>query len=262
MRVSLRTVALVSLSSVGLLLLLLVLTWHPSFEKQSTAETVETGEAESWISRIEMPEYLDLERSAVPNGGLVIDEKSLWWGDVWETEQPLYRDLILKNPTDRDLHLRFVRYPCGFFISNSLITVPAHGTFALQVGVYPSARWPSAREEFLVKQKTFAPAIEEFPGRHPGWTVHCHVTRAMTIDEQNELFIVTPLRELSAVTASVNGQRVGVAIEGPDESNRYLVSLDRDALRKVPSEDRFTRLQIRGHLPFGAVTDRQFWIDR
>ncbi len=219
-------------------------------------------EKEAWLEDARMPEYFFSDPSPVPNGGLVIEERSLWWGEVWETDERIGRTLLLKNPTDRDLHLVFALYPSGFWVERKPITVPAGGEFSLPVVLVASTRSSASDEPFVVMNKKFAPAIKEYPGRHPGWAVHCHVTRAMKVEEQtsDEQFVVTPLQPLGAVTAAIDGRTSGVTVDGPDEANRYLVSVDREALRQMAGQRSSTHLLIRGHLPFGAITDRSFGI--
>ena len=278
MRVSFKTAGCVSLVVAGLVIAGRV-TRQPRVKddaveltalapaKEEAPEVVASPAPEdedAWFSSEVRQEYLFSDPSPVPNGGLVIEERSLWWGEFWETDQKIERTLLLKNPTDRDLRISCIGFSCGFSIERAPVTVPAGGEVSLPVNVLASTRSSDSDEPFVVMKKRFAPVIKEYPGRHPGWIVHCHVTRAMKVEEQtrDEQFVVTALRPLEAVTAAVDGRAVGVSVDGPDESNRYLVSVDGDALRLTGGEDAYARLQIRGHLPFGAITDRDFGIER
>ena len=218
--------------------------WHLAFDGQDLVD----------------PHFVVPPRSEVPNGGLVIDEKSLWWGDMWEVDQFLERGIVLENPTDRDLHVVFKNTPCGSHVHPDKLTVPARGQATVGFGVLASSRDSASRRESFEFHKKLVPRIEEYPGRHPGWSIRGHVSRAIAVDElvAQECYQVTPLRDIGFATADIGGDRSGITIEGPDASGRYLVRIDGSTR---PTDGSRTPVSIRGRFAFGGFTERTIWLD-
>jgi hypothetical protein len=174
------------------------------------------------------PVKVNQPRAAVPNGGLIVDVESLSLGTVWESDQWISRDLELNNPWDYDIHMAIEQWPCGFQFHPRSLTIPAQGAAVLNVAVLPSTRDPTSRVSSFDCSKSFTPIIDEFPGRHPGWTIHCRVRRAMAINKVPGVLehVVSPLCEIDQISVSDANEPTQVSIRGPDGDGDYRVTLD------------------------------------
>lgn len=197
--------------------------------------------------------------SDVPNGGLIVDESRLDFGDVWESDrvQSVGRTLTLTNPWDRDLHVSLVQGTCGYQVSPHEFVVPANGTFDLDIGFRCGIWRPASRELAHEGERPFSVKIKEFPGTHPGWVVRCRVLRAIAVGAveptvRTRSFRVIPVRPIVGITADVDGDATGVEVTGPHIGEHYLVQLDQDVVASsmdaIRTSSRVPRLTIRADI--------------
>lgn len=130
---------------------------------------------------------------AEPNGGLVVEEEYLDFGEGWENET-LVHTISIKNPTAKQVEIHGFVSSCNCTSATpSHTVVPPGEAVEIRLSINLSERYfdglGDGEAEFSVR---VIPQLDDGKREQLGWDLHGRVRRVLTF-EPSSLFLVEPI---------------------------------------------------------------------